>query len=80
MVHYYLHFGTPSELPEWSQPVKKWVRALHKAHANHHYAEKGVRESFGVSHMIWDEVFGTKATPDAIGEWQNNNDDRKKEK
>jgi len=57
--HYYLHFGAPSSLPDYCEPVKKWLKTLHKAHANHHYAQNGSQESFGVSHMIYDEIFRT---------------------
>jgi hypothetical protein len=59
MAHYYMHFGRPSELPDWLGPIKRHVRELHKAHANHHYSNGGHRESFGVAHTLWDHVFGT---------------------
>lgn len=66
MVHYYLHFGTPEALPLYTEPFRSWLRALHKAHANHHYARDGMKESFGVSHMLWDEIFRTKTTPSSF--------------
>jgi fatty acid hydroxylase family protein len=59
MIHYYMHFGRPSELPDWLGPVKTNLRALHVSHANHHYSKMGHTESFGVSDTRWDYVFGT---------------------
>lgn len=71
LTHYYMHFGAPSRLPEWL-PTRKWLMDLHLAHANHHYAQDGYRESFGVGHMFWDDVFGT-----AKGSFDKNNRKRK---
>ena len=62
-VHYFLHFGKPDTLPE---PLRGWSRVLQKAHVNHHYAPRGMTQSFGVSHTVWDEWFGTFVTPQHI--------------
>ena len=62
MMHYYVHFGRPWELPEWLGPLKAHACALHKAHANHHFSSKGYETSFGVAHTFWDQALGTSKT------------------
>jgi sterol desaturase/sphingolipid hydroxylase (fatty acid hydroxylase superfamily) len=59
LTHYYMHFGKPWDLPEWLGPIKPWANELFMAHANHHYANEGYKQSFGVGHTLWDHVFGT---------------------
>lgn len=63
LTHHALH-AWHSVLPLWMpNRVARWWAALHKAHANHHYATRGAQESFDVAHGCLDSLFGTAPRP-----------------
>ncbi|XP_049817262.1 fatty acid 2-hydroxylase [Aethina tumida] len=49
MIHFYLHYGAPSEMSYFYQ--------LKRYHNQHHFAHHD--SGFGISSMFWDKVFGT---------------------
>jgi len=57
--HYWLHHG---------KPRSEYGRRLRRNHYLHHFKETHAR--FGVSMMIWDRVFGTTGSGNAIEERQ----------
>lgn len=49
MIHYYIHYGSPSN---------KYFYQLKRYHYNHHFVNHDL--GFGISSPAWDEIFGTK--------------------
>jgi hypothetical protein len=60
VTHYCLHTYS-NQMPGWvPRRVATWWARLHKAHANHHYGNQGLTQSFGVAHAWVDPLFGTQ--------------------
>ncbi|CAH0551932.1 unnamed protein product [Brassicogethes aeneus] len=49
MIHFYLHYGSPSE--------NSYFYFMKRYHNQHHFVHSDI--GFGISSMLWDKVFGT---------------------